>query len=212
MRRTKEEAERTRASILLSAESTFLKNGFAETTLAQIAEGANLTRGAVHWHFDDKAAIFSALVFESLEGYSWRKFMLPAFVYSGENALSDIQSQLLNWLIDLGNDASCRRRIALLLRARHENALVQTIQKIEIEHNTRSALMLQSFRRAETLGEFVPCWDGTTAFRAVTWALKGLSTEWALNASTELASEARGLLVPLFQSFSGSALKVALRE
>ncbi len=62
MRKTKEEAEKTRDNILKSALKVFLKNGYSKTSLAGIAENAGYTRGAVYWHFKDKSEILEKLI------------------------------------------------------------------------------------------------------------------------------------------------------
>jgi TetR/AcrR family acrAB operon transcriptional repressor len=61
-RRTKEEAQATRERLLDTAEAMFLQRGVARTSLNDIASAAGLTRGAVYWHFDDKAALYNALM------------------------------------------------------------------------------------------------------------------------------------------------------
>lgn len=65
VRRTKEEAQETRAQILEAAEKAFHKRGVARTTLADIAKLAGVTRGAIYWHFNDKAELVEAML-ESL--------------------------------------------------------------------------------------------------------------------------------------------------
>ncbi|MBA1195071.1 TetR family transcriptional regulator [Pseudomonas entomophila] len=65
VRRTKEEAQETRNQILEAAEKAFYNRGVARTTLAEIAELAGVTRGAIYWHFDNKAELIEALL-ESL--------------------------------------------------------------------------------------------------------------------------------------------------
>jgi TetR/AcrR family transcriptional repressor of mexAB-oprM operon len=62
MRRTKEDAEKTRCAILAAAEELFLQNGVAHTSLEQIARHAGVTRGAVYWHFENKADLFHAML------------------------------------------------------------------------------------------------------------------------------------------------------
>ncbi|MGM0832307.1 TetR family transcriptional regulator [Halomonas qaidamensis] len=62
MSRRKAEAERTREAILDAAETQFLAQGVSRTTLAHIAAAAGVTRGAIYWHFEDKAAVFNALL------------------------------------------------------------------------------------------------------------------------------------------------------
>jgi TetR/AcrR family transcriptional repressor of mexAB-oprM operon len=62
MRRTKEEAEKTRIAILEAAEILFLEKGVAHTSLEHIARHAGVTRGAVYWHFSNKAHLFNAMI------------------------------------------------------------------------------------------------------------------------------------------------------
>jgi TetR/AcrR family acrAB operon transcriptional repressor len=57
MRRTKEEAARTKDAIVEAALDCFDARGIAQATLDQIAEGAGVTKGAVYHHFDGKGAI-----------------------------------------------------------------------------------------------------------------------------------------------------------
>ncbi|WP_026187858.1 TetR family transcriptional regulator [Methyloversatilis universalis] len=61
VRRTKEEAEATRVQLLDAAERCFREKGVASTTLDDIAKAAGHTRGAVYWHFENKADIFEAV-------------------------------------------------------------------------------------------------------------------------------------------------------
>lgn len=70
VRKTKEEARETRHAILDAAERIFQQHGVSRTSLAQIAGAAGLTRGAIYWHFKNKAALFDAMierVFDPLE-------------------------------------------------------------------------------------------------------------------------------------------------
>ncbi len=62
MRRTKEEAEKTRTAILVAAEMLFLKKGVSHTSLEHIAREAGVTRGAVYWHFQNKAHLFHEML------------------------------------------------------------------------------------------------------------------------------------------------------
>ena len=61
-RRTKEDAMATRDSLLDAAELLFLEQGVSRTTLQHIATAAGVTRGAIYWHFADKAALFYAMM------------------------------------------------------------------------------------------------------------------------------------------------------
>ena len=68
-RRTKEEAEKTRARILASALALFAKKGYDRTTFNDIAARLKLTKGAVYWHFESKQALLTALLDEMLEKF-----------------------------------------------------------------------------------------------------------------------------------------------
>ncbi|MGQ4877639.1 TetR family transcriptional regulator [Billgrantia sp. LNSP4103-1] len=61
-RRTKAEAAATREALLDAAEAVFLERGVARTSLEQIAREAGMTRGAVYWHFKNKADLFRAML------------------------------------------------------------------------------------------------------------------------------------------------------
>jgi TetR/AcrR family transcriptional regulator, acrAB operon repressor len=61
-RRTKEEAQHTRDRILDAAELEFQRHGVSRTSLQNIARAAGLTRGAIYWHFEDKAHLFDAML------------------------------------------------------------------------------------------------------------------------------------------------------
>lgn len=62
VRKTREEALLTREQLLDAAEHVFRARGVGHASLAEVADAAGLTRGAVYWHFDSKAALFQAMV------------------------------------------------------------------------------------------------------------------------------------------------------
>ncbi|WP_308635706.1 TetR family transcriptional regulator, partial [Massilia brevitalea] len=49
-------------SLLDAAEQLFVEQGVSRTTLQHIATAAGVTRGAIYWHFDDKGALFNAMM------------------------------------------------------------------------------------------------------------------------------------------------------
>lgn len=60
-RATKEEAQETRNRLLDAAENVFHQNGVVRTSLAEIAQAAQVTRGAIYWHFKNKDDLFDAM-------------------------------------------------------------------------------------------------------------------------------------------------------
>lgn len=65
-RLTREESKaKTRQELLRAANRLFLRNGYVATSLANIAEEAALTKGAVYSNFESKEDLFLALLQES---------------------------------------------------------------------------------------------------------------------------------------------------
>jgi TetR/AcrR family acrAB operon transcriptional repressor len=62
VRRTKADALATRDLILDCAERLFVQGGVSRTSLQHIALEAGVSRGAIYWHFEDKAAVFNAMM------------------------------------------------------------------------------------------------------------------------------------------------------
>lgn len=60
-RKTKEDALETRSQLLDAAEKVFFEKGFGQTSLMDIAAAADLTRGAIYWHFKNKSDLFEAM-------------------------------------------------------------------------------------------------------------------------------------------------------
>ena len=61
-RRKKEDALATRHSLLDAAELLFQAQGVSRTSLNDIAKLAGTSRGAIYWHFKDKADLFNAMM------------------------------------------------------------------------------------------------------------------------------------------------------
>lgn len=54
MKRTQEDAEKTRKAILDAGLKLFMEKGYNYTSMQDIAKEANVTRGAIYWHFKKK--------------------------------------------------------------------------------------------------------------------------------------------------------------
>lgn len=114
MRRTKQNADQTRADILEAAEILFLQQGVAHTSLEQIARQAGVTRGAVYWHFKNKADLFHAML---------NRVRLPAEqiaerikLCDPENPIVGLRNLCSDVLATLVRDERKRRVFTILLR------------------------------------------------------------------------------------------------
>ena len=52
----------TQASLIAGARSAFLENGFAGTSTPALAKATGISRGALYHHYEDKKALFRAVV------------------------------------------------------------------------------------------------------------------------------------------------------
>lgn len=59
---SKEEALATRHRLLDAAEFVFSEKGVSRTSLADIAQAAGVTRGAIYWHFKNKADLYNCMM------------------------------------------------------------------------------------------------------------------------------------------------------
>lgn len=66
MRRPIEDSIQTKEDILDAAFDCFYENGFEATSLEAIAKRANVTRGAVYWHFTNKKELYKNVVERTL--------------------------------------------------------------------------------------------------------------------------------------------------
>lgn len=60
-KRTKADALKTRQHLIETAIIQFATRGVSNTTLNDIADAAQVTRGAIYWHFDNKTQLFNEL-------------------------------------------------------------------------------------------------------------------------------------------------------
>lgn len=116
VRKTKEDAELTRQRIINAARAVFLKRGVSKSTLEHIASEANVTRGAVYWHFENKAEIFHAIreqVFLPLID-SIDDTLAPA-VKNIENPLNQIEASLCNTINELSENVEMREIYEIMM-------------------------------------------------------------------------------------------------
>lgn len=112
-RRTKEEAMETRGSILIAAGEVFTAHGVSNASLAQIAEKAGVTRGAIYWHFKNKADIFEAL-HEQLH-QSLIDSILEDLEKDHPQPLEQLEQLCVSLLLDIHNNAHKKRILEIFL-------------------------------------------------------------------------------------------------
>ena len=107
VRRTKEKAEETRNRILDAAEHVFVEKGVSNTSLAQLAQAAGVTRGAIYWHFRNKADLFDAMMSRAV--LPMEEMAARADDDDLEDPFAHVRACALNVLERLTSDAQCQR-------------------------------------------------------------------------------------------------------
>ncbi len=136
-RHTKEEALATRLRLLDAAEIMFAEKGVSRTSLQDIAEAAGATRGAIYWHFKNKADLFNAMM---------ARITLPmeeALCQIGRDAVRDPLDELL------GEILSAMRKIATDERTRR----VFEIATLKVEYVDE--LLAVKAREVQTYADMV---------------------------------------------------------
>ena len=114
-RRAKAEAEKTRARILASALSLFVKKGYENTTFVDVAERLNMTKGAVYWHFKSKQLLLLALIDEMLKKFSCQ---ISELLPKGESSFTSLSfPQVANMMVRMAKQtvSDPKRRAFFLL-------------------------------------------------------------------------------------------------
>jgi len=107
-RKTKAEAALTREKIIQSARAVFNRRGVSTTSLEEVASEAEVTRGAVYWHFKNKADLFRAV--RSQTGR-----LLQLDQKSHGDALFKLENGLLAALHRLETDSEARKTFEVML-------------------------------------------------------------------------------------------------
>jgi TetR/AcrR family transcriptional regulator, acrAB operon repressor len=112
-RKTKEDALATRALIIDAARRVFHAEGVHRSTLDKVARAAGLTRGAVYWHFANKAELFLAVkTTYTSEFDALQRLLSPQDDTSGLEAIHQYLVALFNTLL---NHSEARETLEIIL-------------------------------------------------------------------------------------------------
>jgi TetR/AcrR family acrAB operon transcriptional repressor len=179
MRRTREEADRTRERLLDAAEQVFQRKGVSRTSLEDIAREAGLTRGALYWHFKDKGDIFAAIV-DRLNA------PLVALELAGADPgepepLARLREALLRIVHDIAYDPRRRRVYEIIF---HKCELTEANQAIVDRHRRNYQDLAGRIRRllenAQQQGQLPADFDARLATRQLQVQVTGLLYLWLL--------------------------------
>ncbi|PKM29131.1 MAG: TetR family transcriptional regulator [Gammaproteobacteria bacterium HGW-Gammaproteobacteria-11] len=127
MRRTKEEAEKTRLKIIEAALTLFSRNGYSNTTLAMIATEAGYSRGPIYWHFKNKDDLYQAVLSYSQQPL---ESLISEAAEQQVQPLQAIDTFVRRWLDLLVEDSWFRQSFEILLnKTELTEALAPTLKR-----------------------------------------------------------------------------------
>lgn len=207
MRRTKSEALETRSALLDAAERVFMEKGVSQTTLTDIAKAAGVTRGAIYWHFADKAALFVEMQQRGCLPFEFFAALRPP--HEPSDPLTELRSTALVALEYLAtNEQSQRVCTILVLRCEYVGEMVEVARRMREAEDRMSESALIAFRQAEDRGELAEHWSPEDATRAYSCTMTGLVTDWLRSErSFDLPDNGRKVLDALFTSFRAESAR-----
>ena len=193
-RSTKIEAQETRNRILDAAQQVFHAQGVSHTSLEDVAQAADVTRGAIYWHFKNKEDLFNAM--------SQRvRLPLEAMVQaSGEAGEIDPLGQLRSFLVFVLQETALNpqsRTVFDILFLKCE--FVDANGPIRARRQQEFTNALTNFERAMTnaitRGQLPDNLDVSLACRALHAMMRGLIIDWLfMPEKSDLAADAPKLV------------------
>lgn len=202
MRRTKEEAEQTRNAILEAAVDVFTEKGVARATLEQIAKAANVTRGAVYWHFKNKTDIFMALHDELHRPFI--QDLVDGLENTDDDPLQSLKSFCIELVTRLEDDLYLRRVLSLFLLKCDYTGNLQVCQERTFNaRQEKSEALSKFFEKAQSKGTLSADLDPKTMTLALSCFMRGIAMEYLENPdSFSLREEAPKLFSIFFRKWN----------
>lgn len=193
-RRTKEEAQATRTQLLDTAELVFREKGVSRTSLADIASAAGVTRGAIYWHFENKADLFVAMC---------DRATLPLEAMFGRLAdpelpdpLAKLRESIIEVLRQAEQDQRCRRVFEILnFKCEFVDDLAPTMLRRKECRQGAKDVIERNLRMAVERGQIPAETDIRRAAIGLFSYIDGLIVNWSMEPeSYSLAAEAGAMI------------------
>lgn len=200
-RKTKEEALATRDGILDAALECFHEFGIAGTSLAAIGQRAGYSRGAVYWHFRNKAEILEAMI--NRQRTPFIKRLRRAYSPDRNTPVQDLRSAMLVSLDELAGDPCLRRMMEIMLRndLSAESAAMRRLQSDYVTEEM--GIFHRALERAQALQQLHAGVDTQKLARILHATLTGIMTGAMLlkPAMFDLAGDSRDALDALLSYY-----------
>jgi TetR/AcrR family acrAB operon transcriptional repressor len=196
-RRTKEAAQATRTQLLDTAEVVFREKGVSRTSLADIATAAGVTRGAIYWHFENKADLFVAMC---------DRATLPLetlFASVADPDVADPVAKLRAGCIEVlrqaEQDQRCRRVFEILnFKCEFVDDLAPTMLRRKECRQGAKAIIERNLALAIARGQIPPQTDIRRAAIGLFAYIDGLIINWSMEPDSYSLAEQAGALIDIY--------------
>ena len=191
------EAAATREMLLDAAERTFRDKGVAHTSLAEVAEAAGMTRGAVYWHFRDKADLFKALC--DRVTLPMEAMLANAGCLRPDDPLATVRALAIAGLNRLATDARCHAVFDLLF---HKCEFTSELTSVAARQRATDSGCQVNIERllmhAVEVGQLPPDTDARLAATALNAFVVGLMYQWVQRPSAFDLEHGAPAMIDLF--------------
>jgi TetR/AcrR family transcriptional regulator, acrAB operon repressor len=193
-RRTKEEALATRCRIIDTAEHVFSEKGVARTSLADIADAAGVTRGAIYWHFKNKGDLFSAML--DRVALPMEEMIRKAADESTADPLTSLRECCVHVLRQTVGDVQCRRVFEILTRKCEYVAELDSLAARILHCRTQGLEMMErALRNAMRKGQLPRHLNARRAALGLHAYVDGLIYDWLIAPHTFALGKEAAVLV-----------------
>ncbi|MDC8771853.1 TetR family transcriptional regulator [Roseateles albus] len=182
-RKTKLEAQETRNSLLDAAELLFQQRGVSRCSLQDIALAAGVTRGAIYWHFQDKAELFNAMMERAT--MPLEEGMHPPSAAAAHLTLTELRWGLVNVFYSAMHNERTRRVFEIAMQKVEYTGEMQALQERKLaSHREWREQNRAAFNHAVGLGQLPSSLDTRIAAVSLVALVDGLLHQWMMDPSS----------------------------
>ncbi len=197
VRRTKDEAVETRNQILDAAERVFGERGVSRTSLADIATAASVTRGAIYWHFKDKADLFCEMVARVPMPMEDAPCQInPAL---DPDPLASVRAMLVGILERTSGDAQARRVFHIVFnKCEYVDEMQAVWQRFREMQSACLGRLEQGLSAAIARGQLPAGLDARRTAMGLHALVNGLISKWVMDPKAMPAKGDAGMVIGVF--------------
>ncbi|HOB01927.1 MAG TPA: TetR family transcriptional regulator [Casimicrobium huifangae] len=210
VRKTRIETESTYAALLDAAERVFKDKGVAAATLNDIASAAGMTRGAIYWHFKDKAELVHAMCERAT--LPMEAVFNEVTAVAGDDPLGSIRRLTVHALTQVAQSPQQQTVFDILFHKCEKTGEMAPMFEREQQSRSECHSEIEAIlRQAVKLGQLPADTDTAMAMQALHAFMVGLMHEWLLDPGAyDLAAHAEALVDTLLAGLRAAPPRIRL--